>query len=116
MAVGDLAVPRKMKAIGEAFYGRKRAYTAAMAQPGPGALATAFARNIYGGAAGNTAPAGGLVGEGLVAEGLAAYVREAVRRLDALDAAALQRGQVAFPDPLAFASPGSTDAMSAGAP
>src|SRR5262245_21128184 len=40
MAVGDMAVPRKMKAIGEAFYGRKRAYQAALAvptlgQPGP---------------------------------------------------------------------------------
>jgi cytochrome b pre-mRNA-processing protein 3 len=106
MAVGDLAVPRKMKAIAEAFYGRKRAYTAAIAAPEPGALATALARNIYGGTAGDTAPAGGL----------AAYVREAVRRLDALDAAALQRGEVAFPDPLAFAAPESTDVMSAGAP
>jgi cytochrome b pre-mRNA-processing protein 3 len=106
MAVGDLAVPRKMKAIAEAFYGRKRAYTAALAQPEPGPLATALARNIYGGAVGDTAPAGGLV----------AYVREAVRRLDALDAAALQRGEVAFPDPLAFAAPQSTDVMSAGAP
>jgi cytochrome b pre-mRNA-processing protein 3 len=115
MAVGDLAVPRKMKAIAEAFYGRKRAYTAALAAPEPGALATALARNIYGGTAGEAAPAGALVAEALVAEGLAAYVREAVRRLDGLDAAALQRGQVAFPDPLPFAAPESTGVMSAGA-
>src|SRR5215207_2071372 len=31
MGVGDMAVPRKMKAIAEAFYGRKRAYEAALA-------------------------------------------------------------------------------------
>ena len=34
MGVGDMAVPRKMKAIAEAFYGRKRAYDAALAAPG----------------------------------------------------------------------------------
>ena len=33
MGVGDMAVPRKMKAIAEAFYGRKRAYEAALAAP-----------------------------------------------------------------------------------
>src|SRR5262249_18065333 len=31
MGVGDLAVPRKMRRIGEAFYGRQAAYRAALA-------------------------------------------------------------------------------------
>src|SRR5690348_7310416 len=34
MGVGDLAVPRRMQAFGEAFYGRSRAYDLAL---GPGA-------------------------------------------------------------------------------
>jgi cytochrome b pre-mRNA-processing protein 3 len=106
MAVGDLAVPRKMKAIAEAFYGRKRAYTMALAQPDAGPLAAALARNIYGGGSSDTA----------APEGLAAYVRAAVRRLDALDAPALLQGRVEFPDPLAFAAPAPAAAMPAGAP
>src|SRR5262245_64999591 len=36
MGVGDLAVPRKMRRIGEAFYGRQAAYQAALAAPGDG--------------------------------------------------------------------------------
>ena len=33
MGVGDLAVPRRMRGIGEAFYGRQAAYRAALADP-----------------------------------------------------------------------------------
>ena len=47
MGVGDMAVPRKMKAIAEAFYGRKRAYEAAVAAPGPEELVAALARNVH---------------------------------------------------------------------
>jgi cytochrome b pre-mRNA-processing protein 3 len=39
MGVGDLAVPKEMRRIGEAFYGRAQAYRAALAaarRPGPG--------------------------------------------------------------------------------
>jgi cytochrome b pre-mRNA-processing protein 3 len=111
MAVGDLAVPRKMKAIAEAFYGRKRAYATALAEPDPGALAAAVARNIYGGGAGDPAAL-----QGVAAQGLAAYVRETVRRLGALDVNAVVQGRVEFPDPLAFAAPDSVAAMPAGAP
>jgi cytochrome b pre-mRNA-processing protein 3 len=86
MGVGDIAVPRKMKAIGEAFYGRKRAYEAALNVPDR--LTAALARNVYGDAC---APG---------AERLAAYVREAARRLAALDEAALASGRAKFPDPM----------------
>ena len=92
MGVGDMAVPRKMKAIAEAFYGRKRAYAAALAAPGREELAAALARNVHDSGGAHT-------------ERLAAYVRAAARTLAAIDGAALQRGEVAFPDPQEFAAP-----------
>jgi cytochrome b pre-mRNA-processing protein 3 len=82
-----------MKAIGEAFYGRKRAYEAALAASGNVELAAALARNVYGAA---DAPG---------AQSLAAYVRETTRTLAAIDNASLLRGEVAFPDPAAFVQP-----------
>jgi cytochrome b pre-mRNA-processing protein 3 len=91
MGVGDMAVPRKMKAIAEAFYGRKRAYEAALALPGREELAAALARNVYGSASARV-------------ERLADYMRAAVCRLAAVDGAALQRGELAFPDPQVFAT------------
>ena len=95
MGVGDMAVPRKMKAIAEAFYGRKRAYDAALAAPGLDQLAAALARNIHAGEAADRAGAARL----------AAYVRAAVATLAAIDGAALRRGAIAFPDPTASAVP-----------
>src|SRR5262245_12820213 len=88
MGVGDLAVPRKMRRIGEAFYGRQAAYQAALAAPGDAPLAAALQRNVFAGAA-----------EPVAAAQLAVYVREAVRRLAALDAEGLERAELAFPDP-----------------
>lgn len=103
MGVGDMAVPRKMKAIAEAFYGRKRAYEAAIAAPGLDELAAALARNVH---AATGADSAGVTR-------LAGYVREAVRRLAAIDGSMLRRGQVEFPDPQAFAAP---EPAQAGAP
>ena len=92
-----------------------------MAADGHEPLATALARNIYGTGASDRAAAEGLAAEGLVAEGLAAeglarYVREAGRRLAALDESALLTGQVEFPDPLAFAASDRAGADPMGAP
>lgn len=95
MAVGDMAVPRKMKAIAEAFYGRKRAYEAALAAPDLDQLAAALVRNVHAGIAADNAGA----------ERLAAYVREAVRRLAAIDGAALLRGHTEFPNPETITAP-----------
>ena len=86
MGVGDLAVPRRMRRIGTAFYGRLAAYRAALAAPGDGELAAALERNVFGGEA-----------AGEAALQLAAYTREAARRLAAQDGFA--RGELAFPDP-----------------
>jgi cytochrome b pre-mRNA-processing protein 3 len=49
MGVGDLAVPKRMRAFGEAFYGRSAAYDAALAS-GREPLAQALCRNILNGA------------------------------------------------------------------
>src|ERR1700745_3416195 len=48
MAVGDLAVPKRMRTIGEAFYGRMAAYDLALSE-GTEALAQALCRNILDG-------------------------------------------------------------------
>ena len=86
MGVGDLAVPRKMRGVGEAFYGRQAAYRAALAVPDQGPLAQALARNVFAGGSGSEAP-----------DRLAAYVREAARGLAMQDG--FDRGELEFPDP-----------------
>src|SRR3981081_4480223 len=50
LGTGDLAVPRRMRQFGEAFYGRSAAYDLALAageEEGP--LAQALCRNIFNG-------------------------------------------------------------------
>lgn len=91
MGVGDLAVPKKMKRFGEAFYGRLRTYDAALSGPDPGALAAALARNVFAGAVGSASPA----------ERLAGYARRLVAQLDALDPVRLSSGLLDFPPPVA---------------
>ena len=85
MGVGDLAVSKHMRRLGEAFYGRAQAYRAALAAADDRALAQALGRNIYGGM------------EDQKALRLAAYTREAVRHLKALDEARLIEGAMTFP-------------------
>jgi cytochrome b pre-mRNA-processing protein 3 len=86
IGVGDLAVPRTMRRIGEAFYGRHAVYRAALDAPDDERLAAALQRNVF---AGGTPPG--------IAFWLALYVREAVRQIGAQDQ--LERAQLAFPDP-----------------
>jgi cytochrome b pre-mRNA-processing protein 3 len=88
MGVGDLAVPRRMRQIGEAFYGRQAAYRAALAASDQDALVAALQRNVYEGA-----------GAPDCVERLATYVREAVRRLADQDGGRFTRAEIAFPDP-----------------
>ncbi len=87
IGVGDLAVPKEMRRVGEAFYGRAQAYGAALAAADDRALVEALTRNIYGAAA---SPA---------AVRLAAYMREAVRDLKAQESACIAAGRLRFPDP-----------------
>ena len=87
MGVGDLKVPKQMRQMGEAFYGRSQAYRTAFAGNDNEALVAALQRNIYGGAPATAAPR------------LAAYMREALRGLAAQDTASLAGGELHFPDP-----------------
>ena len=86
MGVGDLAVPRSMRRIGEAFYGRQAAYGVALDAPDNGPLAAALQHNVF---ADGSEPG--------PACQLAVYVREAARALAAQDG--FERAQLAFPDP-----------------
>ena len=97
MGIGDLKVPKEMRRMGEAFYGRSQAYLSAIPAamvPGDGsrALIEALRRNIYGGAPSALA----------AAPRLAAYMLEAVRELKAQDTGTLTAGALRFPDPAAI--------------
>jgi len=86
MGVGDLAVPRRMRAFGEAFYGRSAAYDLAFAS-GKEPLAQALRRNI-------------LEGEGMEnARRLATYVDRAVEAMTNLDEATIFGVAWRFPLP-----------------
>jgi cytochrome b pre-mRNA-processing protein 3 len=90
MGVGDLAVPKRMRQFGEAFYGRQAAYLAAFAAPDRGTLEKALARNIFQGI------------EGAGPRRLAHYARALAHRFEVQDQATLLRGAVVFPDPEAI--------------
>jgi cytochrome b pre-mRNA-processing protein 3 len=86
MGVGDLTVPKRMQAFGEAFYGRTAAYDLALSA-GRDALAQAICKNI-------------LNGEHIEQAGrLAAYAEAAMVALDGLDDATLISGSARFPSP-----------------
>jgi cytochrome b pre-mRNA-processing protein 3 len=87
MGVGDLTVPRRMQAFGEAFYGRTAAYDLAWSE-GEARLADALQKNILNGK--HSASAGWL----------AAYAARVVAVLEACDDAALLRPAWHFPAPI----------------
>jgi cytochrome b pre-mRNA-processing protein 3 len=87
MGVGDLTVPKRMQAFGEAFYGRTAAYDQALTDSDE-ALAQSFCKNI-------------LNGKDIdKARELAIYAREAMAELARADLAALTKGAWNFPVPL----------------
>ena len=49
MGVGDLSVPKEMKRLAEAFYGRQRAYEEALSATDPTLLGAALERNVFSG-------------------------------------------------------------------
>ena len=86
MGVGDLIVPKRMQAFGEACYGRAAAYDLALAA-GREPLAQALCKNI-------------LNGEGIEkARRLAMYAESAIASLTGLDEAALRGAAWRFPSP-----------------
>ena len=91
MGVGDLTVPKRMRAFGEAYFGRARAYDQALSARDQEACAQALARNVYGAA---------IVSAG--ARRLARYMEEAARQLDVVQTSAFAAGLLRFPDPRAI--------------
>jgi cytochrome b pre-mRNA-processing protein 3 len=89
MGIGDLKVPEEMRRIGEAYYGRSKAYEAALASGDDAALHAVIARNVFG-APGHARPG---------AAALGAYIKRVAGELATQDAADLQRGRVSFPQP-----------------
>jgi cytochrome b pre-mRNA-processing protein 3 len=86
MGIGDTKVPREMKRMGEAFFGRRNAYEAAL-DGREGALAEVLRRNIYDG------------GEAVSPARLARYVNAAASDLVSQETNAIARGKLSFPDP-----------------
>jgi len=92
MGVGDLTVPKRMQAFGEAFYGRTAAYDLALTE-GREALAQALCKNI-------------LNGESIDKAGLLArYAELVIATLGGLDEAALLGVSWKFPAPEASVQP-----------
>jgi cytochrome b pre-mRNA-processing protein 3 len=97
MGVGDMTVPKRMQAFGEAFYGRAAAYDRALdlaldlaSAEGAEPLAQALCKNILNGAQIDHA------------RRLAAYVRAAMAELVAQDDLALLAASWSFPSPDSF--------------
>jgi cytochrome b pre-mRNA-processing protein 3 len=86
MGVGDLAVPKHMRQVAEAFYGCAAAYDRAFAERDT--LAGTLARNILD--VGEESPK---------ARRLERYVNAAIDSLAAQDDGALRRGVLRFPEP-----------------
>ena len=86
MGVGDLSVGKKMRKLGEAFYGRAKAYQAALEGGDRTALAALIGRTIY---AGDTAGA---------ADQLAGYVDRSAARLATLPLDDVLAARLAWPD------------------
>ena len=82
MGVGDLSVGKKMRKLGEAFYGRAKAYDGALDEgPGAEALAALIGRTL----------------EGADAAALAGYASEAGRALADQPLDHVLEGEVAWP-------------------
>lgn len=91
MGVGDLGVSRRIKAMGEAFYGRAGAYEAAL-DDGDGALAEALARNVFGTVDVDDRQIGAMM----------AYVRRHVSQLASQPGGDLLEGTITFGSPPAM--------------
>ena len=89
MGIGDLAVPKHMKRVGEAFYGRAQAYKTALQSAGDAALVEALSRNVYSGSPADPAA---------VAR-LATYIRRVAQAIDRTASAELLSGCIVLPDP-----------------
>lgn len=88
IGVGDITVPKRLKRMGEAYFGRNQAYGEGLDEAGPQRLVAALARNVYGADA-DSAP---------MAADLARFVRAASDLLERTPIESFARGDVQFPD------------------
>jgi len=86
IGVGDLSVAKKMRKLGEAFYGRAKAYDAALDGDAGGELEALVGRTVFDGAPSGRATA------------LAAYVRKGAAALAAQPLEAVLDGRAGWPD------------------
>jgi cytochrome b pre-mRNA-processing protein 3 len=89
LGVGDMGVPRKMKAMISAFYGRVTAYESSLRDGDAVALRSALHRNVYRDAAVDPA----------LVDALASYVRAASESLKAAGDDVIVAGAVEWPAP-----------------
>lgn len=89
MGVGDTTVPKRMKKLGEAFFGRAHAYDPLLDAGDEAALAESLSRNVLGSAA--------------PAQALARYALAADRHLKAMEFAGFLAAESHFPQPEPFA-------------
>jgi cytochrome b pre-mRNA-processing protein 3 len=87
IGVGDLSVAKKMRKLGEAFYGRAKAYDTALADPADVELTALIGRTAFESA-----------GDPAQAAGLTAYVRKVAAALAAEPLGAVLEGRVDWPD------------------
>ena len=97
MGVGDLSVPKKMRKVGEAYFGRAAAYEPGLAAGDAAMLAEPIGRTVFAEAAGPGA-----------AGALAAYAIAAADKLKAQDEEAIAAAGPGFPDPELFVAAEAT--------
>ncbi|HWV51305.1 ubiquinol-cytochrome C chaperone family protein [Pseudorhodoplanes sp.] len=85
--VSDLKVPKDMKRVGAAFFGRHRAYISALKTGDREGLRGALRRNVF-----LDQDAAGL-------DGMVAYVEAAAQALQQQDIAGIAAGRIDWPDP-----------------
>jgi cytochrome b pre-mRNA-processing protein 3 len=90
IGIGDVAVPKRLKRMAEAFYGRNKAYDEGLDAPETDRLAAAVARNVYGQGDVALAP---------MAPILARHVRASADALDQTPLETFAAGEVEFPEP-----------------
>jgi cytochrome b pre-mRNA-processing protein 3 len=89
IGISDVGVPKRIKRMAGAFYGRNRAYAEGLDGAGEERLAAALARNVYGAPEPASAPA---------AARLARAVRATAEALDQIPLETFAKGEVAFPE------------------
>jgi cytochrome b pre-mRNA-processing protein 3 len=103
MGIGDLSVPKHMRRVGEAYFGRMSAYGPALSTGDSAPLADAIERTVFG---------GGEVSS--PSRALANYALAAAERLRDRDAEAIVADGPEFPEVGPFVAPGENREWSAG--